>query len=135
MISTCNPDEKILKKLFALFLFMIFLAGCGPSSTAALTSGVEGQVTIGPTCPVEQLNDPCPDKPFQATLAVLDTHGKKVMQFQTDASGYYHMALTPGNYLMHPESPGVMPHASEQPFIVQADQFTTLDIVYDSGIR
>ena len=111
------------------------MSACGPVSTPTLTSGVEGHVTIGPTCPVEQLSDPCPNKPFQATLTILNVRGKKVIQFQTDAAGYYHVELSPGNYVMHPESPNVMPHAQEQNFTVQADQFTTLDIVYDSGIR
>lgn len=92
-------------------------------------------MTLGPTCPVENINDPCPDKPFQATLTVLDPHGKKVTQFQTDANGYYRESLAPGDYVMHPESPNVMPHAAEQPFTVQADRFTVVDIVYDSGIR
>ncbi len=96
---------------------------------------MEGHVTIGPTCPVENISDPCPDKPYQATLTVLNPQGKKVIQFKTDANGFYRADLEPGSYIMHPESPNVMPHAAEQPFTVQADQFTTLDISYDSGIR
>ncbi len=125
----------MLKKSLLLLLFFLFLSSCGPTSTPAPTSGVEGHVTIGPTCPVENVSDPCPDKPYQATLTVLNLQGKKVTQFQTDANGYYHVALNPGDYVMHPESPNVMPHAAEQNFTVQANLFTTLDIVYDSGIR
>jgi hypothetical protein len=124
-----------LKKLLPFLLFLLFLTGCGPTSTPVLTSGVEGHVTIGPTCPVVQVNNPCEDKPFQATLTVLNPQGKKVIQVQTDANGYYHLPLKPGEYVLHPESPNVMPHAADQPFTVQADLFTTLDIVYDSGIR
>ncbi len=124
-----------MKKPILLLLFVLYLSSCGPSTTPVLTGGVEGHVTNGPTCPVENVSDPCPDKPYQATLTVLDLHGKKVTQFQTDANGYYHVSLAPGDYVMHPESPNIMPHAAEQPFTVQADQFTTLDIVYDSGIR
>jgi hypothetical protein len=92
-------------------------------------------VSLGPTCPVVQIDHPCPDKPYQAALSILDTHGKSILKFQTDANGDYHVPLAPGDYVMHPESPAVMPHASDQPFTVMPDQFTKLDITYDSGIR
>ncbi len=127
--------RAFLRCLVPVLLSSLILAGCRAPSTQNSTSGVEGHVTIGPTCPVEQINDPCPDKPYQATLTVLNSHGKKVTQFQTDPGGYYHLTLAPGEYVMHPESPGVMPHAAEQPFSVLPDQYTTLDITYDSGIR
>ena len=92
-------------------------------------------MTIGPTCPVIQVDNPCPDKPYQAFLTVLDSRGRKVTRFQTDSNGYFHIALKAGEYVMHPESPAIMPYAADQSFTVQADQFATLDIVYDSGIR
>jgi len=116
-------------------LFCFLLAACGPSSTPNSTSGVEGHVTVGPTCPVVQIDNPCPDKPYQATLSILDKRGKNILKFQTDANGYYHTQLAPGDYILRPESPGVMPHAPEQPFTVSPDEFTTVDVVYDSGIR
>ncbi len=92
-------------------------------------------MTIGPTCPVVQIDDPCPDKPYQATLSILDKHGKSILKFQTDANGYYHVPVAPGGYVLHPELPAGIPHAFEQSFIVSPDQFTTLDVTYDSGIR
>lgn len=92
-------------------------------------------MTIGPTCPVVQAGNPCADKPYQAFLTVLDTHGRKITRLQTDTNGYFHIALKPGEYVLHPESPAAMPNAKDQPFTVQTDQFTTVDIVYDSGIR
>lgn len=127
--------EGWLKKFFPFFLLFIILTGCSYTSTPALASGVEGHVTIGPICPVVQINNPCPDKPYQATLTILDARGKKILKFQTDANGYFHVALAAGDYVMHPESPNVMPHAPGQSFTVMADKFTRLDITYDSGIR
>jgi hypothetical protein len=128
-------ENIILRKFLAFLVFVLLLVGCGPSSTAEPASGVEGHVTIGPVCPVVQVDNPCPDKPFQATLTVLNPRGKKVTSFQTDTDGFYHVPLKPGDYVMHPESPNVMPSATDQPFTVLAEQFTTLDIAYDSGIR
>ncbi len=126
-----------IKSLF-LLAFLLIVA-CSPQTQdpfEPLDSGIYGQVTIGPMCPVVQENNPCPDKPYQATLTVLTTtdHGK-VVQFQTDANGNFRVVLVPGQYILHPESPNVMPHASDIPFTVEAHQFTQVNVVYDSGIR
>jgi hypothetical protein len=83
-----------------------------------------------------QINNPCPDKPYQATLTVLTADfQREVLHFQTDADGNFHVTLAPGQYILHPESPSVMPRASDIPFAVVAHQFTRVDVVYDSGIR
>ncbi len=118
---------------------LIFLLVSGCSSLSAPTqadSGIDGQVTIGPTCPVVQINNPCPDKPYQATLTVLTaSNHRKIIQFKTDANGYFRIALAPGEYILHPESPNVMPHAQDIPFSVVGGKYTRVDITYDSGIR
>ena len=122
----------------SIFLFVFLIVGaCSPLRPPPPTdSGIDGRVTIGPTCPVEQVNNPCPPKAYQATLTVLTSDGQhKVIQFQTDVNGNFQVALAPGQYILHPESPNVMPHAADIPFIVNAHQFTRVDVVYDSGIR
>lgn len=86
-------------------------------------------------CPVVRLDQPCPDQPYQSNLTVLNRAGKMIAQVRADVNGFYRLALLPGDYSMHPESPNVMPHAQDQLFSVLAGQFTKLDIVYDSGIR
>jgi hypothetical protein len=122
-------------RLALLVLCVVLLAACTAAQPAAVDSGVKGLVTIGPMCPVARIDQPCPDQPFQATLTVLDQAGKKVAQVQSDANGLYQLALKPGEYSMHPESPNGMQHAQDQLFTVLEGQFTKLDIVYDSGIR
>jgi hypothetical protein len=112
---------------------MILSAACSPRIPAG--TGIEGHVFIGPVCPVVQENNPCPDKPYKATLSVLDTNGKKIVNIQTDTNGYFHMVIKPGVYILHPESPGKMPFATEQTFSVLSGEFTRLTITYDSGIR
>ena len=121
---------------FLLFILTIaMLAACNSTPTPAEDTGVEGETLLGPICPVVRLDQTCPDQPYQATLMVLTPVGKKIAQIQTDVNGRYWLALLPGNYIMHPESPNVMPQAQDQPFTVIAGQFTKLDIFYDSGIR
>jgi hypothetical protein len=123
-----------MKKTICLVLLVILSAACG-SSTSSADSGIEGQVFIGPTCPVVHVGDPCPDKPYEATITVLNNTGRKVAKFQTDADGKFRVLLAPGDYILHPESPAVMPVASDQDFTVLPGRFTQLAITYDSGIR
>lgn len=100
-------------------------------------TGIEGQVFIGPTCPVVQVDNPCPDKAYPATLTILNSAGRKLTRFTTDAEGRFHVPLAPGNYILHPETPlgQPLPFAAEQPFSVVEGQFTQLKVTYDSGIR
>jgi hypothetical protein len=126
-------------------LIILLLVACAPATsrstattttvTAITASGIKGSVTIGPTCPVMRVEDPCPDKPYQATLTILTQDQKQITQFQTDANGYFKVDLAPGNYILHPESPKVMPRAQDISFTVTSGQFTEVDVTYDSGIR
>jgi hypothetical protein len=113
----------------------ISLAGCAPPSTPVFSSGVEGHVFIGPLCPVVRAGNPCPDKPYQATLSILDPRRKLILKFQTDADGYFQVPLAPGEFILHPESPAAMPHSPEQSFTILAGKITLLNVTYDSGIR
>jgi hypothetical protein len=127
--------ENNMNRFLLFILSVALLTACASTPTPAADTGVEGQTLLGPMCPVVRLDQPCPDRPYQATLTVLNPAGKKIAQVQTDVNGLYRLALLPGDYIMHPESPNVMPHAQDQPFVVIAGQFTKLDIAYDSGIR
>lgn len=130
--------KSLIRLLVPLSLIGFNLAACSPFSAQAPTdSGIEGQVTVGPMCPVMQFGIPCPDKSYQATLSILTSDGQhEVSQFETDPNGYFQFNLAPGSYILHPESPkGGLPHARDIPFVVEAHLFTQLDVTYDSGIR
>jgi hypothetical protein len=118
----------------AFLLFVLLLTACLGTPQPS-DSGIEGTVAVGPMCPVMQANVPCPDQPYQATLTVLTTSGKKVLQFQTDEKGRFRVNLASGDYILRPESPNAMPSAAEMPFTVDEHKFTMLEISYDSGIR
>jgi len=121
-----------IRPVFLLFVLLLTACLQIPQSS---DSGIEGVVTIGPMCPVIQENVPCPDQPYQATLTVLTTRGKRVAQFQTDEKGYFRFNLASGDYVLHPESPNMMPFAADMQFTVDEHEFTLLEISYDSGIR
>jgi hypothetical protein len=99
-------------------------------------SGIEGQSTIGPACagPV-RVGQSCPDKPYQATLAVLDAAGKTITQFQTAADGIFRVSLPPGQYTLHPVKDSAFPSAADQAVTVLDGQFTQVLVQFDSGIR
>jgi hypothetical protein len=83
-----------------------------------------------------QADVPCPDQPYPGILTILAANGRtKVGEVTADASGYYRVALAPGTYIIHPESPGILPSAADVTAIILPHEFTRQDIVYDTGIR
>ena len=123
-----------MRTQFLIGLSIIFLATCSAPATPT-DSGIEGQVFIGPMCPVVQEGQECPDQPYQATLTVTSLEGGKIVKVQTDGAGRFKIPLAPGQYILHPESPNGLPFASEQTFIVEQSKFTFVIVNYDSGIR
>ncbi|MCH6556207.1 MAG: DUF4338 domain-containing protein [Chloroflexi bacterium] len=76
-------------KTFTIFLLLATVAAlwlaCRGQQAPPLTSGIEGQVLIGPTCPVLREGTPCRDQPYQATIAVWNAERtEKVRTFTTD---------------------------------------------------
>jgi hypothetical protein len=120
--------------LFGIGLMILILSTCSIDATPA-DSGIEGQVVIGPMCPVVQEGQECPDQPYQATLTVNNLQGGRIVQVQADEQGRFKIPLMPGEYILHPESPNGIPYAAEQTIIVEADKFTQVIVNYDSGIR
>ena len=123
-----------MKIQFIIGILILLLATCSVKPTPS-NSGVEGQVFIGPNCPVVQQGQACPDKPYQATLTINNPDGRMVAQVKTDEMGHFKIPLDPGEYILHPETPNMIPFAGEQNFTVNAGKFTEVTVTYDSGIR
>jgi hypothetical protein len=110
---------------------LVLLAACSP-----VDSGIEGNITAGPACPVVREDLPCPDQPYAGTLTIVRKNGEiKVGAVTADTAGYYRVTLAPGTYIIHPESPGVLPRGTDVQVVVLPHQFIRQDIVYDTGIR
>ena len=116
-------------------VMILVLATCSIYSPTPRGSGIEGQVLLGPMCPVVQQGQECPDQPYQATLTVMNRDGVQVTQFQTDDQGRFSIPLVPGEYILHPESPNGIPFAGDQSFMIETGRFTQITVHYDSGIR
>jgi hypothetical protein len=120
---------------FLVGVLILVLATCSIYSPTPRGSGIEGQVLLGPMCPVVQPEQECPDQPYQATLTVKTPDGVQITQFQSDAQGQFKVTLVPGEYILHPESPNGVPFAGDQSFVVETGRYTHLTVNYDSGIR
>ena len=125
------------KKTLVAPIVLLMLA-CGLFSKPTPTdSGIAGKALMGPMCPVMIEGQDCPDQPYQATITVNSLEGRKIVQFQTDEQGNFHIPLMPGDYILHPETPDGKPYpfANDQPFVVLPGEFTRIIVSYDSGIR
>lgn len=98
-------------------------------------SGVQGRVEWGPTCGNPSTVDPdtCGNIPYQATLTVTEPSGLIVSQTVSDANGLYRIELSPGEYVLIPESNEFMP-AGPIPFTVNAGELTYIPVIYPSMI-
>jgi hypothetical protein len=120
---------------FLIGVLILVLATCSVYNPTPRGSGIEGQVFIGPMCPVVQQGQECPDQPYQAALTVYNPNGVRIAQFQTDEQGRFHVPLASGEYILHPESPNGLPFAADHSFVVNTGQYTHITVNYDSGIR
>ena len=100
-------------------------------------SGVQGVVTLGPLCPVQRADRPCPDRPFEATLLLLDLSGREVARTNSGSDGLYRMAAPGGSYTLVPQpvEGRPLPAASAVPIAIRVGHWATVNVAYDSGIR
>jgi acetyl esterase/lipase len=116
------------------WLFIGCACAVGPSRD--LTTGVEGTVSAGPTCPVEREGQPCPPSPVAAArVDVLAADGRRSAQAATDARGQFSLLVAPGRYTLHVALAGPFPACPDTAVTVPDEGTVTSDVVCDSGIR
>jgi hypothetical protein len=130
-------------RLIILALVALATAACaggGASPPQALDSGVQGVTMVGPTCPAQQENAACPDRPLADANLHVTRQGSAAMVAtgRSDADGRFRIPLAPGAYVLHPANPSgsaVPPSAPARPFSVDPHAYTELTVRFDSGIR
>ncbi|TMD66163.1 MAG: hypothetical protein E6I84_06190 [Chloroflexi bacterium] len=75
------------------------IAACG-TPAAQPGTGIQGSVQVGPTCPVERINSPCPPHPMAATVVVRTGNGAEVTRFHSGPDGRFKVDLAPGSYTL-----------------------------------
>ena len=123
-----------MRRLLALLLLAATVA-CGNGSAGDSGSGIEGRVTIGPQCPVEQMGSPCPDAPYQALITVT-RDGDTVERTHSAADGTFRIPLQPGPYsvVAGPIDGSSLPVGRQVEVVVKAGTLTHVDLSVDSGI-
>jgi hypothetical protein len=93
-------------------------------------------VRLGPTCPVESLASPCPDRPFQGDVQATSTDGVTT-RAPTDEQGRFSLNLTAGSYVVVAVSAGGSgpPTPVPQSVEVVTGAYTQVTLEVDSGIR
>lgn len=141
-----GPEREIFmqpRQRAALALLIVVLAlGAAPAGRALASpsseSGIEGTVLLSPVCPVEH-NPPlpqCAPRPYQATITVKTADGKEeVTHFTSASDGRFKITLEPGKYLLVPVNGKPYPRGAPQNVSVRAGKFTTVTVMYDTGMR
>lgn len=114
----------------------LVIAACGAQATQP-GAGIQGIVEVGPTCPVERINSPCPPHPLAATVVVRDASGAEVTRFHSGSDGHFRVDLQPGTYAIVGLTTGssFLPRPIATTATVVAGTYTTVNVQYDSGIR
>ena len=131
-----TSDTRTAALVIVWLVGAVLLDGCLPGRDAS-SSGVEGQVLMGPMCPVVQAGQACPDQPFETKFQIVDRAGKVVAQGTADEKGQFRVPLETGEYLFIPvpPNPGGPPTAAPLPFRVEQGEWARLTVRLDSGIR
>jgi hypothetical protein len=110
---------------------------CGSSDLLGpgALQGIDGMVLLGPQCPVMSLENPCPDLPYQAWIAIRKPTGGVVTRVRSEADGHFRVGLRPGQYVLDPESGDPFPVATEQEVTVVEGVYTEVVVSFDTGIR
>ena len=102
-------------------------------------SGIKGIVTIGPTCPAQPAYDPtgkCADKPFAGKFEIKSSIGTVVKTFSTGSAGTFSVSLPAGTYSIEPMPGTLYPRMiPANNILVKANQYTSVTVKFDTGIR
>ncbi|MCL4378107.1 MAG: hypothetical protein M1409_06980 [Actinobacteria bacterium] len=101
-----------------------------------LNSGIYGIITIGPIKPVEKVGE-INYKPYKTTMLVKSENElKEITKFSSNDDGVFKVYLKPGSYILEPQkSTSSFPIAKPLKVEVKEDQFTEVNISFDTGIR
>ena len=128
--------------LLTIGLAVSILAGCGDQGPGRTRdqSGVAGQVSVGPQCPVEIEGEPCANEPAAGSTVTVakqlpgdsDAGGEVVGRTTTDADGNYRLAVPPGEYVVTADA-GMSCELMDAR--VSVGVYSKVDIACDTGIR
>ena len=111
----------------------LLLLGCGRVPSAGYGT-VSGTIMAGPTCPVEQVGSPCPNRPLRTSVLILSRSGQVEAWARSDVHGRYSVHVAPGTYFVAVQTP-VWPRCPATRIVVEASRPTRANLLCDTGIR
>lgn len=139
--------KNMYKKIILFLLAIIIISGVSylaywpiiKTEPEKIDSGVEGIVTLGPTCPVMREGDlSCADKPYATTIQAIAMGSPKSSFFTTvesDKEGKYKITLPPGEYALQPVGGSVMPRCETKNITIKPSEILKINLSCDTGIR
>jgi hypothetical protein len=127
-----------MRRIALLLAVTAMLAGCGDTATNDAQQGrLVVTVLAGPTCPVEQVGNPCdPRRPPRASLIVERSSGELVASVLARNGRGSLEGLDAGSYrLIAQPVTGLMGTPEPVSFSITAGGVTRLRLTYDTGIR
>ncbi|MGQ0630090.1 MAG: carboxypeptidase-like regulatory domain-containing protein [Sporichthyaceae bacterium] len=135
----------IVRAAVSALLAAVVLTACGDDdgvvrpeapTFAPADSSLNGTVTAGPACPVEQAGTPCPDRPVGgAVVELVGADDKVVLNTVTDATGRFQLRAPAGSYILRATNTGGLPSQASEPVTLTAGRASTVKLTVDSGIR
>jgi len=125
-----------MAKTLAFLALALLLFGCAAPQNAK--GFLEGEVTIGPLCPVEpcDLTQEQIDQAYTSRSIIVYASDRTtiVRQISIPPGGNYEIELTPGRYFVTIRPGGIGDYPFQE-IIVSSNQTTRLDLGVDTGIR
>ena len=105
-------------------------------AAAGARAGVRGVVLLGPLCPVQRQDSPCPDRPVAAEVTATDAAGTVVATTRSGEDGRFVLGLDPGRYVLAATSGQGLGGGGKPVDVVVADgRFAQITLRVDTGIR
>lgn len=124
-----------MKRLVVLSVLLGVLADACGGSAGAAASGIRGVVLLGPQCPVVQEGSPCPDKPFEGTVAVTTVPGRLVGTTRSGADGRFEIRVDPGTYQVAAIDLQGINFSKPVTVEVRTGRMSEATVLVDTGIR
>ncbi len=137
-LTSVIPEQKYSQKTVPPTDYRFTFRVIPKASIETSTSGVRGTVLIEPTCPVERMPpDPtCAPKPYATAIVVYRTGSKSPYIIgNSNTSGAFLFSLPPGSYTLAAKGDTVLPRCNETSVAVVPDEYTSVTISCDTGIR
>jgi hypothetical protein len=129
--------RRSLAAATAASVLILLLSGCASRAASSADSGVRGVVLLGPMCPVQSSQSPCPDRPLGGALIRVLRDGDVVTEVHAGDDGRFTAALDPGSYVLQAVTKTGGPGMFAKPLDVTVPSrgFVEVTVTVDTGIR